>query len=88
MSPSPAEVGSVRPGDDKLLTGKVAAKEKKHYRFDPGHRRKPGPGWSETESGWTKPRPTQLQQSVTPTYEPSGVQPQHSFVGRRYRGSF
>lgn len=88
MSPSPAEVGSVRPGDDKLLTGKVAAKEKKHYRFDPGHRRKPGPGWSETESGWTKPRPTQLQQSPTPTYEPSGVQPQHSFVGRRFRGSF
>ena len=90
MSPSPAEVGSVRPGDDKLLTGRTAAKEKKHYRFDPGHRRKPGPGWSETESGWTKPRPTQLQQSVKPAYEPSGVQPQHSFVGRgrRYRGSF
>jgi len=74
MSPSPAEVGSVRPGDDKLLTGRIAERiaadvmalhEKKHYRYDPGHRRKPGPGWTPSEAGWTKPRPTQLQQVVT-----------------------
>jgi hypothetical protein len=36
---------------------RLAAKEKNHYRHDPGHRRKPGPGWTPTEAGWTKPRP-------------------------------
>jgi GNAT superfamily N-acetyltransferase len=75
MSPSPSEVGSVRPGDDKLLTGRIAeriardllaAYEKKHYRYDPGHRRKPGPGWTPTEAGWSKPRPTQLQKQPVP----------------------
>jgi hypothetical protein len=62
LSPSPGGMGSVRPGDDIMLTGhsRRAAKEKAHYRYDPGHRRKPGPGWTPTEAGWTKPRPTQL----------------------------
>ena len=98
MSPSPGDVGSVRPGDDKLLTGRVAeriavdimaGKEKENYRYDPGHRRKPGPGWSPSEAGWTKPRPTQLQTSKPLVYAPSGVQPQQPVAvqGRRYKGS-
>jgi hypothetical protein len=60
---------------DKVAMDLMAAKEKKHYRFDPGHRRKPGPGWSPTEAGWTKPRPTQLEQSKPQVLSPIGVQP-------------